>query len=182
MILLTTNIMQILLDMPYDTAVDWWAFGVVAYQMNLQQSPFRGEDEDEIYDAILQCEPLYPTQLNRCTVDFLQRLLTRKPDQRLGSGPDGTKEVMEHPYFESVDWDDMYHKRVPPPLKPAAQNPRNVESFTPNALKPILTPLSDSLARTFKNLCRVAALADGDVADITTEEQEKFNGFSFSRE
>ncbi|KAH0002757.1 protein kinase C, partial [Aureobasidium melanogenum] len=51
---------EILLDKKYGRAVDWWAFGVLIYQMLLQQSPFRGEDEDEIYDAILADEPLYP--------------------------------------------------------------------------------------------------------------------------
>ena len=45
------------------SAVDWWAFGVLIYQMLLQQSPFRGEDEDEIYDAILADEPLYPIHM-----------------------------------------------------------------------------------------------------------------------
>ncbi|KAG9546486.1 protein kinase C, partial [Aureobasidium melanogenum] len=39
---------EILLDKKYGRAVDWWAFGVLIYQMLLQQSPFRGEDEDEI--------------------------------------------------------------------------------------------------------------------------------------
>ena len=35
---------EILLDKKYGRAVDWWAFGVLIYQMLLQQSPFRGED------------------------------------------------------------------------------------------------------------------------------------------
>lgn len=36
---------EILLGSKYGRAVDWWAFGVLIYQMLLQQSPFRGEDE-----------------------------------------------------------------------------------------------------------------------------------------
>ena len=75
---------QILLEKRYGRAVDWWAFGVLIYQMLLQQSPFRGEDEDEIYDAILSDEPLYPIHMPRDSVSILQKLLTREPDQRLG--------------------------------------------------------------------------------------------------
>ena len=88
------------------------------YQMLLQQSPFRGEDEDEIYDAILADEPLYPIHMPRDSVAILQKLLTREPDQRLGSGPTDASEVMEAPFFRNVNWDDVYHKRIPAPFMP----------------------------------------------------------------
>lgn len=51
---------EILLDQPYGRAVDWWAFGVLIYEMLLTQSPFRGDDEDEIFDAILGDEVRCP--------------------------------------------------------------------------------------------------------------------------
>ena len=63
--------------------------------MLLQQSPFRGEDEDEIYDAILADEPLYPIHMPRDSVSILQKLLTREPEQRLGSGPTDAQENYE---------------------------------------------------------------------------------------
>ena len=67
------SLRQILLDKKYGRSVDWWAFGVLIYQMLLQQSPFRGEDEDEIYDAILADEPLYPIHMPRDSVSILQK-------------------------------------------------------------------------------------------------------------
>jgi serine/threonine protein kinase len=54
--------------------VDWWAFGVLTYEMLLGQSPFRGDDEDEIFDAILEDEPLYPITMPRDAVSILQRV------------------------------------------------------------------------------------------------------------
>ncbi|KAF8456922.1 hypothetical protein BGX38DRAFT_887310 [Terfezia claveryi] len=65
---------EILMDKRYGRAVDWWAFGVLIYQMLLQQSPFRGEDEDEIYDSILADEPLYPIHMPRDSVSILQKV------------------------------------------------------------------------------------------------------------
>lgn len=62
------------MDKRYGRAVDWWAFGVLIYQMLLQQSPFRGEDEDEIYDAILADEALYPIHMPRDSVSILQKV------------------------------------------------------------------------------------------------------------
>lgn len=44
------------------------------YEMLLGQSPFRGDDEDEIFDAILEDEPLYPITMPRDAVSILQRV------------------------------------------------------------------------------------------------------------
>lgn len=65
---------QILLEQRYGRAVDWWAFGVLTYEMLLGQSPFRGDDEDEIFDAILEDEPLYPITMPRDAVAILQKV------------------------------------------------------------------------------------------------------------
>ncbi len=42
--------------------------------MLLGQSPFRGDDEDEIFDAILEDEPLYPLTMPKEAVSLLQRV------------------------------------------------------------------------------------------------------------
>lgn len=42
--------------------------------MLLGQSPFRGDDEDEIFDAILEDEPLYPITMPRDAVSILQKV------------------------------------------------------------------------------------------------------------
>ena len=65
-----------MLEQRYGRAVDWWAFGVLMYEMLLGQSPFRGDDEDEIFDAILEDEPLYPITMPRDAVSILQKVKT----------------------------------------------------------------------------------------------------------
>ena len=134
---------EILLDKKYGRAVDWWAFGVLIYQMLLQQSPFRGEDEDEIYDAILADEPLYPIHMPRDSVSILQKLLTREPELRLGSGRRDAEEIMEHPFFKGIDWDDIYHKRIPTPFKPLIKNEKDTSNFDSEftSVTPVLTPV-----------------------------------------
>lgn len=42
--------------------------------MLLGQSPFRGDDEDEIFDAILEDEPLYPIHMPKDSVSILQKV------------------------------------------------------------------------------------------------------------
>ncbi|EGE05620.1 AGC/PKC protein kinase [Trichophyton equinum CBS 127.97] len=151
---------EILLDKKYGRAVDWWAFGVLIYQMLLQQSPFRGEDEDEIYDAILADEPLYPIHMPRDSVSILQKLLTREPELRLGSGPTDAQEIMSHPFFRNINWDDIYHKRVPPPFFPKITSPTDTSNFDQEftSVTPVLTPVQSVLTQAM---------------------QEEFRGFSY---
>ena len=120
---------EILLEQRYGRAVDWWAFGILLYEMLLGQAPFRGDDEDEIFDAILEDEPLYPIQMPRESVSLLQRLLTRDPARRLGAGPNDADEVKAHPFFRDVNWDDLLHKRVPPPFCPTLKNASDTTWF-----------------------------------------------------
>lgn len=116
--------------------------------MLLQQSPFRGEDEDEIYDAILADEPLYPIHMPRDSVSILQKLLTREPELRLGSGPTDAQEVMSHAFFRNINWDDIYHKRVPPPFMPTIASPTDTSNFDQEftSVTPVLTPVQSGKA------------------------------------
>ncbi|QIW99142.1 hypothetical protein AMS68_004660 [Peltaster fructicola] len=152
---------EILLDKKYGRAVDWWAFGVLIYQMLLQQSPFRGEDEDEIYDAILADEPLYPIHMPRDSVSILQKLLTREPEMRLGSGPTDAQEIMSHAFFRGVDWEDVYNKRVSPPFIPTIKGRADTSNFDSEftSVTPVLTPVQSVLSQAM---------------------QEEFRGFSYS--
>lgn len=111
--------------------------------MLLQQSPFRGEDEDEIYDAILADEPLYPIHMPRDSVSVLQKLLMREPDLRLGSGPTDAQEIMSHAFFRNINWDDIRDKKVAPPFQPQIKSPTDTSNFDSEftSVTPVLTPV-----------------------------------------
>jgi serine/threonine protein kinase len=111
--------------------------------MLLQQSPFRGEDEDEIYDAILADEPLYPIHMPRDSVSILQKLLTREPEMRLGSGPTDAHEIMNHAFFKGIVWKDVYEKKIPTPFKPTVKNDKDTSNFDQEftSVTPVLTPV-----------------------------------------
>lgn len=172
---------QILLDKKYGRAVDWWAFGVLIYQMLLQQSPFRGEDEDEIYDAILADEPLYPIHMPRDSVSILQKLLTREPELRLGSGPTDAQEVMSHAFFRNINWDDIYHKRVPPPFIPTISSPTDTSNFDQEftSVTPVLTPVQSGTC--LSALAILILSADNSLSLVLSQAmQEEFRGFSYT--
>lgn len=154
---------EILLEQRYTRAVDWWAFGVLTYEMLLGQSPFRGDDEDEIFDAILEDEPLYPMSMPGDAVALLQRLLLRDPIRRLGASEADAEDIKRHPFFRDVNFDDVYHKRIPPPYFPTIGNPTDVSNFDQEFTKekPTLTPVHTQLS---------------------TADQQEFAGFSWVRD
>ncbi|EMD39990.1 hypothetical protein CERSUDRAFT_112235 [Gelatoporia subvermispora B] len=151
---------EILLEQRYGRAVDWWAFGVLMYEMLLGQSPFRGDDEDEIFDAILEDEPLYPITMPRDAVSILQKLLTRDPARRLGSGKTDAEEIKRHPFFKDVNFDDVMNKRIPPPYFPTINGTADTSNFDEEFTReqPTLTPVHTQLS---------------------SRDQAEFNGFSW---
>lgn len=97
--------------------------------MLTQLSPFRGDNEDEIYDSILADEPSFPTYMTMDTIDFVRNLLSKEPERRLGSGTNGADQVMAHAFFSEINWDDLYHKRVPAPFIPTVANRTDASNF-----------------------------------------------------
>ena len=139
---------EILLEQRYTRGVDWWAFGVLIYEMLLGQSPFRGDDEDEIFDAILEDEPLYPIHMPRDSVSLLQKLLTRDPSKRLGASEIDAEEIKGHAYFRDVNFDDVLHRRIPPPFRPSIGSATDTSNFDTEFTReqPTLTPVTGQLS------------------------------------
>ncbi|SCU97541.1 LADA_0H06810g1_1 [Lachancea dasiensis] len=154
---------EILKEQEYTKAVDWWAFGVLLYQMLLCQSPFSGDDEDEVFNAILTDEPLYPIDMAGDIVQIFQGLLTKDPERRLGAGPRDAAEVMAEPFFRNINFDDIINQRVQPPYIPEIKAADDTSYFEKEftSAPPTLTPLPSVLS---SNL------------------QEEFRGFSFMPE
>ena len=44
--------------------------------------------------------------------------MSKDPRKRLGNGRTGIQEIKQHPFFESIDWDDLSAQLVEPPFKP----------------------------------------------------------------
>lgn len=65
---------QILLGQKYNTSVDWWSFGVLLYEMLIGQSPFHGQDEEELFQSIRMDNPFYPRWLDKDAKDILVKV------------------------------------------------------------------------------------------------------------
>uniref|UniRef100_H3C9L4 protein kinase C n=1 Tax=Tetraodon nigroviridis TaxID=99883 RepID=H3C9L4_TETNG len=133
---------EVLTDTSYTRAVDWWGLGVLIYEMLVGESPFPGDDEEEVFDSIVNDEVRYPRFLSNEAIGIIRRLLRRNPERRLGSGEKDAEEVKKQPFFRTMDWEALLQRKVPPPFLPSITGKEDVsnfdEEFTTEA--PTLTP------------------------------------------
>uniref|UniRef100_A0A673Y8A0 protein kinase C n=1 Tax=Salmo trutta TaxID=8032 RepID=A0A673Y8A0_SALTR len=133
---------EVLTDTSYTRAVDWWGLGVLVYEMLVGESPFPGDDEEEVFDSIVNDEVRYPRFLSTEAIAIMRRLLRRNPERRLGSGEKNADEVKKQPLFRSMDWEALLQRRLPPPFVPNIRGREDVSNFDEEftAETPALTP------------------------------------------
>uniref|UniRef100_A0A3Q3X1Z0 protein kinase C n=1 Tax=Mola mola TaxID=94237 RepID=A0A3Q3X1Z0_MOLML len=155
---------EILQEMLYGPSVDWWALGVLLYEMLSGHAPFEAENEDDLFESILKEEVVYATWLSTEAVSILKALLTKNPARRLGcvASEVGETAVTSHPFFTGIDWEKLNRRELEPPFKPRIKAPEDVNNFDPDFTQeePTLTPIDDPL--------------------IPSINQEEFRNFSFS--
>lgn len=157
---------EVLQELEYGPSVDWWALGVLMYEMMAGQPPFEAENEDDLFEAILHEDVLYPVWLSREAVSILRGFMTKAVNRRLGCIPSqgGEQAILDHPFFKDIDWKALELKKVKPPFKPKIKNTRDVSNFDIDFLKeePILTPVNPEVLKTIN--------------------QDEFKGFSYTNE
>ena len=59
-------------ELDYGFGVDWWALGVLMYEMTAGQPPFEADNEDDLFESILHDEVLYPVWLTKDAISILK--------------------------------------------------------------------------------------------------------------
>ncbi|XP_015815692.1 serine/threonine-protein kinase N2 isoform X2 [Nothobranchius furzeri] len=153
---------EVLTDESYTRAVDWWGLGVLVYEMLVGESPFPGEDEEEVFDSIVNNDVQYPTSLHPDAVSIMQKLLKKNPLKRLGAGERDAKEVKGEKFFQPIDWEALTTKKLKPPFLPSIKDSTDVSNFDSDftQLQPVLSPPSKPFS-------------------LSAEQQEAFADFDF---
>ena len=97
---------EIILEKGHGKAVDYWAFGVLFYEMLNGHSPFEAEDHLATYQKILDGAITYPPKMDSEAVDIISKLLQKDISRRYGNLRDGCKDIKEHPFYakHAFDW------------------------------------------------------------------------------
>ncbi|CAJ0964296.1 unnamed protein product [Ranitomeya imitator] len=103
---------EMIMGQYYDAGVDCFVFGILFYNMILQDSPLPGYITGEIESNVLYCEPSYEDLTDQDAVDIMSRLL--RTDQSVRLGVNGN--IRNHPFFANLNWTDMKTGKAKSPV------------------------------------------------------------------
>ncbi|CAI5727563.1 unnamed protein product [Hyaloperonospora brassicae] len=105
----------------YGKAVDYWSLGVLIFEMLAGYTPFYHANRKRNFQNIVKLPLRFPSEFSEDARSLLRGLICRNPAKRLGSGPCGAQEIMDHPFFADVDWEKLYKRDVPVPFRPVVK-------------------------------------------------------------
>jgi protein kinase X len=120
---------EIILSKGHGKAVDWWALGILMYEMLAGYPPFYDEDPLGIYQKILEGKIKFPWHFDRHGKDLIKKLLTADLTKRLGNMKDGAEGIKKHKWFNTINWEKLFRKEIEPPIKPEISNEFDTSNF-----------------------------------------------------
>eukprot|EP00656_Telonema_subtile_P001645 TRINITY_DN1071_c0_g2_i3.p1 TRINITY_DN1071_c0_g2~~TRINITY_DN1071_c0_g2_i3.p1 ORF type:complete len:571 (-),score=92.16 TRINITY_DN1071_c0_g2_i3:247-1959(-) len=109
---------EVILRQPgYSFPVDWWAVGVLLYEMLVGRSPFQNNDTKKVYRGVLRGKVDYEPVVDPTARDLIRRLLIRDPAKR-GVYQGGEQQTQRHRFFRGTDWDRLYLQEMDAPFEP----------------------------------------------------------------
>jgi len=118
----------------HDHTLDWWALGVLIYEMVIGIPPFYNQNKHKMYYLIENGDIKWPEkgkhgfETSKQVQDLITKLLQKDKTKRLGQKGDA-KEVLAHPWFASVDQSKLLNKELDPPFKPKIKSADDTSNF-----------------------------------------------------
>ncbi|KAJ2956735.1 hypothetical protein NQZ79_g7447 [Umbelopsis isabellina] len=127
---------EIIQSKGHGKAVDWWAMGILIFEMLAGYPPFYDNNSFGIYEKILAGRVMFPAHFDPYAKDLLKRLLVGDRSRRLGNLKGGAEDVKKHKWFRDVDWFGLLEKKVQAPIIPPYRHPGDTSNFEkyPNAI------------------------------------------------
>jgi serine/threonine protein kinase len=107
----------------YDYSVDWWSYGILAYELICGILPYSDDNRQKLFLKIQNVDPIFPEELDAISIDFLSSFLVKDPKQR--STFDSTK---HHAFWKYSNFDLVLNKKYTPTFVPL-NNQRNEQNY-----------------------------------------------------
>lgn len=144
---------EIIQSKGYGRAVDWYALGVLIFEMLAGYPPFYDEDHVKMYEKILQGKIKWPLHFDPFAKDLLKRLLKADLSKRFGNLKGGSKDIKTHKWFAGLDWNKLFLCQIPPPYVPPSKGEGDTSNFDkyPEESEPYGKIATDPYAALFKD-------------------------------
>lgn len=109
---------EIIQSRGYGKPADWYALGILIFEMLCGFPPFYNEDHVKIYEGILAGKIVFPSSMDSNAKDIIKSLISFDISKRLGNLKNGVADIKKHPWFKGVDWTKLAKKQITPPYVP----------------------------------------------------------------
>ena len=112
---------EVLCNVNHNFSIDYYAVGIITFELIFGHRPYIGKNKHEVKQLILtkQAKVDYddlPEGFSNNIADFINKLIKRKPKNRLGKN--NIDEVLNHTWFGDFDWDNCAKKNLRAPYIP----------------------------------------------------------------
>ncbi|XP_028042100.1 cAMP-dependent protein kinase catalytic subunit 1-like [Bombyx mandarina] len=135
---------EVITSKGYSFSVDWWALGVLIFEMEAGHPPFFASDPNKLYEKVLVGSYKCPENMSPECKNLLKGLLQVDPSKRIGSLKGGIYEIKSHTWFNGLDWQAIFHQKLIAPFVPICSSPGDTSNF-PEIPQPKLRKVSKYL-------------------------------------
>lgn len=115
----------------HDNSADFWAFGVLIYELLCGHTPFAGRNQQRTFEKIVHSTKhlTFPTKFDSHAKSLIRRLLHPNPSLRIGCLQNGCQDVKEHAFFisQNLEFHELVNKTFEVTYKPKVDDVKDVE-------------------------------------------------------
>uniref|UniRef100_T1K6W5 cGMP-dependent protein kinase n=1 Tax=Tetranychus urticae TaxID=32264 RepID=T1K6W5_TETUR len=126
---------EIILNRGHDKAVDFWALGILLYELLTGVPPFQSTDPLKTYNIVLRGfdDIVFDSKcFSINAIHLIRRLCRDNPCERLGVQKNGINDVKKHKWFHGFDWEGLVNRQLKPPIVPILSGPADTRYFDLN--------------------------------------------------
>lgn len=120
---------EIITGQGHGLAVDWWALGVLIFELVASHAPFCDRSMNAMFKNIMICKFEFPKMFSPGCKDIVNRLLQVSPIKRLGVIKGGHKLLKQQAWFKGFDWEALKQKTFEVPMKPTVKSFDDLDNF-----------------------------------------------------
>jgi len=140
---------EIILSKGYGKSVDWWAVGVLIFEMAAGYPPFMADEPVKTYEKIAAGKVNFPAHFSSEIKNLIWNLLQVDLSKRYGNLKDGVNDIKSHIWFATTDWVGLVNRRLEAPFVPKVKGAGDVTNFDVYADEKIKAEPTDRFVKEF---------------------------------